>query len=265
VLLTYKLGVTTEVLTSVRDALGSGRAMAAVAAGLSEQHMARYMKRRTEYAHMHASLWAGGQQQLSASGGVLGVGALPAQFGDFDDRERYSGKAPTAAYLVRNALRRVLLLPACSCLTVAMPHMCHPQTAVVLADSERLAPYYKTRLMMITGDVLKGDHTFKMAGKVHADGGRPYEAVYTLMNEFNQVLGSWLLRSKEHALVRALHRAACVALCQLRYARVLADAWCTPAHLMSTSLLPFALRSSRSCRTSRSATRSGTTSLRRSC
>ncbi len=49
--------------------------------------------------------------------------------------------------------------------------------------------------MMINGKVMKGDMSFKLAKKVTCDRGRQFEAVYTLMNEFGQVLGFQFVRN----------------------------------------------------------------------
>jgi len=45
--------------------------------------------------------------------------------------------------------------------------------------------------MMITGSILKGDMSFKMAKKIMADGGGQFDCIYTLMNEYGQILGYW--------------------------------------------------------------------------
>ena len=68
--------------------------------------------------------------------------------------------------------------------------------AVVLAQHKRRRPWLVSRLMMITGAILKGDMSFKMAKKIWADGRGQFESIYTLMNEYGQVLGYWFCRNK---------------------------------------------------------------------
>eukprot|EP00243_Klebsormidium_subtile_P000970 TRINITY_DN115_c0_g1_i2.p2 TRINITY_DN115_c0_g1~~TRINITY_DN115_c0_g1_i2.p2 ORF type:complete len:231 (+),score=56.25 TRINITY_DN115_c0_g1_i2:1168-1860(+) len=47
---------------------------------------------------------------------------------------------------------------------------------------------------MVDGLYLRGDHTFRSASKVKvAEGGKAYEAVYTVMNEFSQVAAQWMV------------------------------------------------------------------------
>ena len=68
--------------------------------------------------------------------------------------------------------------------------------AIVLAQHKRRRPWLVSRMMMITGTILKGDMSFKMAKKIWADGGGQFESIYTLMNEYGQVLGYWFCRNK---------------------------------------------------------------------
>lgn len=49
------------------------------------------------------------------------------------------------------------------------------------------------------GRILSSDHTFKIAKKFFAPGGRMYEAVVLVMNEYGQVVARFLLQSKSHA------------------------------------------------------------------
>ena len=46
-------------------------------------------------------------------------------------------------------------------------------------------------MMAVTGGVLCGDHTFKIAKIPTIDSKPVFEAAYHLMNEFGQVLGFW--------------------------------------------------------------------------
>jgi hypothetical protein len=63
---------------------------------------------------------------------------------------------------------------------------------------------YKTRSMMeIKGDILSGDHTFKVAKIVVSKGERLFKAQYTLMNENSLVIGYWFTTSKSLAEIQS--------------------------------------------------------------
>jgi hypothetical protein len=214
VMFTHKQAVTTRLLTMVRNSLGSATSMAATAAALKDQHVTRFMSLRLAHAHLVKSWRTAALRQLSSDGQVVDVAAI--DFGGFDDATGYSGKAPKAPYLVRGGIPRVhqsvcRTQLACSRTQTFSPSSASFQLAVGLADFDRLLPIYRARLMMITGDVLKGDYTFKLAKKVQCEGGTPFDAVYSVMNEYNEVLGSWFLRGKEQNLVRVMHIIACSA------------------------------------------------------
>lgn len=55
----------------------------------------------------------------------------------------------------------------------------------------------KNQLMQsITGRILCGDHTFKIAKIPTLGYQRVFEAMYTVMNEYGQILGFWMVQSK---------------------------------------------------------------------
>ena len=60
------------------------------------------------------------------------------EFGEFDDKSKYAGKYPKAAYL----------------------------NAVMLAMHAKRRPWLVHQLEQVMGDIVKGDHSFKIAKKV---------------------------------------------------------------------------------------------------
>ena len=49
---------------------------------------------------------------------------------------------------------------------------------------------------MITGEVFRGDMSFKLAKKVLCEGVKYFECTYSLANEFNEIAGTWMCRNK---------------------------------------------------------------------
>jgi hypothetical protein len=54
------------------------------------------------------------------------------------------------------------------------------------------ADYMRRRMQMVDGEHLSGDHSFKLAKTIYSDGGKPFAAMYSIMNEFGQVVAWWL-------------------------------------------------------------------------
>ena len=142
-----------------------------------EQHRIKYTEARLNYVQ-HAL--AVRNKSVASLSTVLAGGSneAPPRFGDFDDINGYAGKSPEAPYLI----------------------------ALALVVHNRLDKFLRTRNMMILGDYLRGDNSFKLAKKIMVDGVRPFLCVYTVMNEYNEVCGSWCCRTSSLDQVRpALH------------------------------------------------------------
>lgn len=50
---------------------------------------------------------------------------------------------------------------------------------------------YTRSMQMIGGEILKGDHSFKTSKLIMVQGQKPYEAIYTLQNGENEIVGCW--------------------------------------------------------------------------
>ena len=92
----------------------------------------------------------------------------PQPFSSFDDPAGYSGRVPSASYLL----------------------------AVALAYHRFRRPTLIRRLMMVTGTILKGDMSFKLAKKIRCDRTGQYVCVFSIMNEHGEVLAYFFCRSK---------------------------------------------------------------------
>ena len=59
-------------------------------------------------------------------------------------------------------------------------------------------------MVRLRGNVLCADHTFRSAKFIRDEHGRSiFDAFFTVMNEFGQVIGQWLTAGQSHAEVRA--------------------------------------------------------------
>jgi hypothetical protein len=61
------------------------------------------------------------------------------------------------------------------------------------AETEELKNW---SMMSLTGTILRGDHTFKVAKVPFQDHQRIFQAMYSLMNEYGQILGYWMVNCK---------------------------------------------------------------------
>ena len=161
---TYKLAVTAAIMQDLRHALGTSVTFEALAKKYREQHHITYTEARLNFVQ-HAL--AVRNKNVASLGTVLVGNSTIPKFGDFDDMNGYAGKSPEGPYLI----------------------------ALALVVHNRLDKFLRTRNMMILGDYLRGDNSFKLAKKIMADGVRPFLCVYTVMNEYNEVCGSWCCRT----------------------------------------------------------------------
>eukprot|EP00951_Prasinocladus_malaysianus_P016895 scaffold132287_cov33-Prasinocladus_malaysianus.AAC.3 len=92
----------------------------------------------------------------------------PEKFSAFQDPHGYSGSVPSPSYLL----------------------------SITLAFHRFRRKPLVARMMMITGQILKGDMSFKLAKKIRADRTGQYTCVFSLMNEYGEILGYWFCRTK---------------------------------------------------------------------
>ena len=67
---------------------------------------------------------------------------------------------------------------------------------------ERLIPFFNRCMEKLDGKILCGDHSHKIAKLVHVGGERAFEGLYSLMNEYGQIIGWWFVHSTNLSEVR---------------------------------------------------------------
>ncbi|GAQ90826.1 hypothetical protein KFL_006900010 [Klebsormidium nitens] len=149
--------------------VSSGVAFADSADAVQELHYITY--NRSKLGHMQYTAERGKLALKRASyfnSATVASGQVPppADFGAYEDKQGYRGWIPSRSYLTRTLLAYL---------------------------TERLA-WPKERLAMVDGLYLRGDHTFRSASKVKVqEGGKAYEAMYTVMNGFSKVAAQWMV------------------------------------------------------------------------
>lgn len=56
-------------------------------------------------------------------------------------------------------------------------------------------PYYQRKLEMVSGRMLSGDHSHKIAKVILIERKHGFQGLYTVMNEFGKVVSFWLVNS----------------------------------------------------------------------
>ena len=121
----------------------------------------------------------------------FGVGAKYRAYVDILDEKAKSGGS---LFVTRDAVKaRMVDFPAYNSDAY---HQSIPSNAYLIERVVRLmetdADYTRRRMQMVDGEHLSGDHSFKLAKTIYSDGGKPFAAMYSIMNEFGQVVAWWL-------------------------------------------------------------------------
>jgi len=208
----------------IRIGLSTGISFDKLASNIREQHMTRYLLRRSIWAGHATAVKASGHRSLTEKGPLL-------PFGEFDDPDGYAGKFPEGPFLVRKPRRRLCRFAVSlrTALKILLPLPCvvggtglgrSQPAAALLGDSDdddrwgmstgRYEPQARQEspchwcapreclsmlptLRIRPSKMPRPPHDPKCLLRA---GGKAFEAVYTVMNEFNQILGSWFCRSK---------------------------------------------------------------------
>lgn len=63
---------------------------------------------------------------------------------------------------------------------------------VILASLNSRLAFLERHLAAVDGVFWRGDHTFQAASRIRsADGRKDYAAIYSIMNEWSQIVGQW--------------------------------------------------------------------------
>ncbi|GAQ90322.1 hypothetical protein KFL_006270040 [Klebsormidium nitens] len=115
------------------------------------QYAAARVKLRQEKAG--ARLFPGLSQQQSSP---------PADFGEYDDKDGYRGWIPSTSWV----------------------------SGVILASLNSRLEFLCRHLAAVDGSFWRGDHTFQAPSRIRSgDGRKDYAAVYSIMNEWSQIVG----------------------------------------------------------------------------
>ena len=67
-----------------------------------------------------------------------------------------------------------------------------PCAGVILASLNSRLAFLERHLAAVDGVFWRGDHTFQAASRIRsADGRKDYGAIYSIMNEWSQIVGQW--------------------------------------------------------------------------
>eukprot|EP00243_Klebsormidium_subtile_P008236 TRINITY_DN3852_c0_g3_i2.p1 TRINITY_DN3852_c0_g3~~TRINITY_DN3852_c0_g3_i2.p1 ORF type:complete len:563 (+),score=97.89 TRINITY_DN3852_c0_g3_i2:62-1750(+) len=132
-----------------------------------EAHMRTFTQHKNTYIQYAAARAKLRQQQ----GGALLFPGLsqqppeaPADFGEYGDKEGYRGWIPSTSWIA----------------------------GVILASLNSRLEFLERHLAAVDGVFWRGDHTFQAASRIRsADGRKDYGAIYSIMNEWSQIVGQW--------------------------------------------------------------------------
>jgi hypothetical protein len=79
-------------------------------------------------------------------------------------------------------------------------------TSLCIQEIEQRMPYYQRKLEMVSGRMLSGDHSHKIAKVILIEGKHGFQGLYTVMSEFGKVVSFWLVNSTNMNEVEELLR-----------------------------------------------------------
>ena len=163
---TLKAAVSVELLTMLIATMGGGMSYQQLSRSLSVSYKLRHSKLYDMY--MSYEIANKGEQYLNLRTLQTTKRRWPPQHFSAFNGPGYSGKTPSGSYLL----------------------------AVSLAYHRFRRPTLISRMMMVTGRILKGDMSHKVPKKIRADRLGQFTALFTLMNENTEILGYWFCRTK---------------------------------------------------------------------
>ncbi|GAQ87318.1 acetamidase/formamidase [Klebsormidium nitens] len=152
--------------TMVRN-VASGASIADQQRMVREAHMRTFTQHKNTYIQYAA---ARARRRQAQGGSLLFPGVVqqapptPADFGEYGDKEGYRGWIPSTSWIA----------------------------GVILADLTSRLAFLERHLAAVDGVFWRGDHTFQAASRIRsADGRKDYAAIYSVMNEWSQIVGQW--------------------------------------------------------------------------
>ncbi|GAQ93224.1 hypothetical protein KFL_013720010, partial [Klebsormidium nitens] len=133
---------------------------------IREAHMRTFTQHKNNYIQYAA---ARAELQQKRGGALLFPGVQresppPADFGEYDDKEGYRGWIPSTSWIA----------------------------GVILASLNSRLAFLERHLAAVDGVFWRGDHTFQAPSRIRsAEGRKDYAAIYSIMNEWSQIVGQW--------------------------------------------------------------------------
>ena len=169
----HKRAVSIQLMDILQATIGTGSSFQQLATTLGQMYRVRFSRLYDTY--LSYELASRGRTSVELSLQNRRQRQWPPQHFSSFGGAGFSGRAPTAAYIL----------------------------AIALAYHRHRRPVLLRRLMQVTGRILKGDMSFKLAKKIRCARTGQYTCVFSLMNEFGEILGYWFCRSKSLAGVRS--------------------------------------------------------------
>lgn len=144
-----KAAISLQLVDYLMATIGTGISYEQISTMLEQMHAIRHSRLYDTY--MSYELVHKGERYLSSSTLRSIVREWPPQkFSSFNDTKGFSGKAPSPQYLL----------------------------SMALAHHRFRRPTLVSRLMMVTGRILKGDMSFKLAKKIRCERAGQYECLH---------------------------------------------------------------------------------------
>lgn len=137
---------------------------------IASRYLFKYMTARRDWlSHVHRQKEA--FLRPGSSMPVYGINFLqkdlPLSFPEFDDPYGYGSHIPSAAYL----------------------------ESAVLVDLKSRQPFIQRHQQMVDGEIWKADACLKLAKVIRSQSQTVFSSLYTVMNEYRQILGQWFLET----------------------------------------------------------------------
>lgn len=176
VVLTHRLAVTEQVIDLMRSLMSAGCPHGILASVMEEHHRRRFERLRLAYLCQARALGqAPASGQLSMVSSTLSP--VPPRFSTYDDPNGYGGSRVSRHYLR----------------SVYTQYMASVEGPI------------KRKNAMVLARFLSGDHFFKILKSICAYGGRwSFEAAYSLLNEYSEVISVVLAQSKGLNEIKAM-------------------------------------------------------------
>jgi hypothetical protein len=159
--LTSRSGIDKKLLRILVSSINSGMSFNCFAQMIQENHKSRYDECILQYFDLIRYF-----RGLNSIKNIKNV----YRFSDFDDNNGYNGMNFSANYF----------------------------EDIFKANVSSRVDYIQKRIEIVSGEILSGDHSFKLPGWIYTMGTNPFSATYIVLNEFSEIVTFGMLPSKGH-------------------------------------------------------------------